>query len=64
MWSVMPSYSLINKLEQFGKVSYTVITDGGLRFPKEYNLSFTPEQIDADILSTIEAISTPQEPIE
>ncbi len=58
----MPEFEKINKLEQFGKVSYTIVTDNGLRFEKEYNDVWTEEEIEADILATIEALTPTEEP--
>ena len=60
----MLNFEKINKLEQFGRVSYTVIVENGLRFEKEYISGYTEEEIDADIIATIEALTTPVEILE
>jgi hypothetical protein len=59
----MLNFEKINRLEQFGKISLTVLVESGLRFEKEYNDTWTEEQIDVDILATIEAL-TPEETTE
>lgn len=64
MWWDMLNFEKINRLEQFGKVSYTIVTENGLRFEKEYNEVWTEEEIDTDILVTIEALTPTPEPTE
>jgi len=64
MWWVMPEYEMINRLEQFGKTSYTVVTESGLRFEKEYSDVWTEEEMEADILATIEALTSIEMPEE
>lgn len=64
MWWDMLNFEKINRLEQFGRVSYTVVVENGLRFEKEYISGYTEEEIDADIIATIEALTTPVEILE
>ncbi len=64
MWWDMLNFEKINRLEQFGRVSYTVVVENGLRFEKEYISGYTEEEIDADIAATIEALTATEEPTE
>jgi hypothetical protein len=64
MWWGMLNFEKINRLEQFGRVSYTVVVENGLRFEKEYISGYTEEEIDADIAATIEALTPTEEPTE
>lgn len=57
----MLNFEKINKLEQFGRVSYTVVVENGLRFDKEYPSSFSEEEINQDIINTIEALTVANE---
>lgn len=64
MWWAMLNFEKINRLEQFGRVSYTVVVENGLRFEKEYNSVWNDEEIDADITATIEALTPTEIPTE
>lgn len=57
----MLNFQKINRLEQFGRVSYTIIVENGLRFEKEYPSNQNEEDINQDIINTIEALTVANE---